>query len=52
MMQTTMRLVVNFREQPAREPAKKTAEKMSLSELLYHVLFGDGRMESVQEMHG
>jgi hypothetical protein len=52
MIETTMRLVVDFRERLIPESVEGAAETMSLGELLYHVLFGDGSMEPVQEMRG
>jgi len=46
-----MKFVVDFRKQVVRKPADEAAtETKSLGELLYHVLFGDGRMEPAREL--
>jgi hypothetical protein len=50
MNQVKLRWVVEFKEKRARERAEEATASMSLGELLYWVLFGEGRVETVREM--
>ncbi len=50
MEQVKLKWVVEFREKHALERREDAAAKMSLGELLYWVMFGDGRVEPVREL--